>query len=90
MALFGEKESKEEKKARRIQELLDKYGLQDLSDPRDLESVKRISESLLGNKAIELGNLFAGSGADDVKMSYLSAIVEQNWIIIRLLDKLTK
>lgn len=88
MALFGEKESKEEKKARKVQELLEKYGLQDLSDPRDLEAVKKISEALMGNKMIELGTALSGSGEDVAKMTYLSALVEQNWIIIRQLDKL--
>ena len=91
MALFGEKETKEEKQARKARELLEKYGLQELSDPRDLEAVKNISYSLMGNKMIELGTaLSGGSGADSAKMSYLSALVEQNWIIIRQLDRLNK
>lgn len=91
MALFGgQKETKEEKQARKTQELLDKYGLQNLSDPRDLESVKRISESLYGNKLIELGTALSGSGEDSAKLTYLSALVEQNWIIIRQLDQLNK
>lgn len=90
MALFGEKESKEEKKARKVQELLQKYGLEDLSDPRDLQAVKNISESLMGNKLIEAGTILSGSGEDVAKMTYLSALVEQNWIIIRQLDKLNK
>ena len=87
MALFGG-ESKEDKQERKAMELLEKYGLQDLSDPRDLANVKKISQDLMGNKLIELGNAMSGSGIDSAKMSYLSAIVEQNWIIIRQLDKL--
>lgn len=87
MALFGG-ESKEDKQERRVQELLEKYGLQDLTDERDLASVKNISYTLMGNKMIEMGNVLSGSGVDSAKMSYLSAIVEQNWIIIRQLDKL--
>ena len=87
MALFSG-ETKEEKKERKVQELLEKYGLQNLSDPRDKESVRAISEALLGNKLIEVGTALQGSGADSAKMSYLRAIVEQNWIIIRLLDEL--
>ena len=90
MALFGEKETKEEKQARKTRELLEKYGLQELSDPRDLEAVKNISYSLMGNKMIELGTALGGSGEDAAKMSYLSALVEQNWIIIRQLDRLNK
>ena len=42
----------------------------------------------MGNKLIELGTAMQGGGADSAKMSYLRAIVEQNWIIIRQLDKL--
>ena len=87
MALFGG-ESKEEKNERKVQELLNKYGLQDLSDPRDLDAVRNIAGALMGNKLIELGTAMQGGGADSAKMSYLRAIVEQNWIIIRQLDKL--
>lgn len=87
MALFGG-ESKEEKKEKKIQAMLDKYGLQELSDPRDLESVKTIAAELAGNNLIEVGTILSGSAQDVAKMSYLHAIVEQNWMIIRLLDKL--
>ena len=52
--------------------------------------MKNIANNLMGNKLIELGTALSGSGEDVAKMTYLSAIVEQNWIIIRLLDKLTK
>jgi len=34
MALFKEKESKEEKQERKELELMEKYGLDDLTDPR--------------------------------------------------------
>ena len=89
MALFGG-ESKEEKKARKAEALLKKFGLQELSDPRDLESVKSISQNLMGNGLIELGTALQGNGADSAKMTYLHALTEQNWIIIRQLDKLNK
>lgn len=91
MAIFGgNKETKEEKQARKAQELLEKYGLQELSDPRDLESVKSISLSLAGNGLLELGTSLSAKSEDLVKMSNLSALVEQNWIIIRQLDRLNK
>lgn len=89
MALFNSA-AKEDKKAAKAEALLEKYGLQELKDPRDVESVRNIAYSLMGNKLIELGTALSGNGDDAAKMSYLSAIVEQNWIIIRLLDKLTK
>ena len=87
MALFSG-ESKEDKQVRKTKELLAKYGLDELSDPRDLANVKTISYELMGNKLIELGTALGGSAPDSAKMSYLAAIVEQNWIIIRQLDKL--
>ena len=87
MALFSG-ESKEDKQVRKTYELLKKYGLEDLSDQRDLDNVKMISYNLMGNKLIELGTALSGSAPDSAKMSYLAAIVEQNWIIIRMLDKL--
>lgn len=88
MALFGNGESKEEKKERKAQEMLSKYGLDCLSDPKDLEAVKNIQYSLMGNKMIELGAALQGNGADAAKMSYLNAIMQQNYIIIRQLDRI--
>ena len=90
MALFGNGESKEEKKERKAQEMLSKYGLDCLSDPKDLEAVKNIQCSLMGNKMIELGAALQGNGADAAKMSYLNAIMQQNYIIIRQLDRIAK
>lgn len=87
MALFGNNEAKKEEKA---QSLLAKYGLQELSDPRDLEAVKQISYNLMGNKLIELGTALQGNGADAAKLSYLNAIMEQNFIMIRQLDRIAK
>jgi len=87
MALFGNNEEKKEEKA---QALLAKYGLQELSDPRDLEAVKQISYNLMGNKLIELGTALQGNGADAAKLSYLNAIMEQNFIMIRQLDRIAK
>lgn len=87
MGLFGNNEEKQEQKA---QALLQKYGLQDLSDPRDIQAVKNIANNLAGNKLIEAGALLQGNGVDPAKLSYLNAIMEQNFIMIRQLDKLVK
>lgn len=86
MALFGE--SKEDKKEKKVAALLDRYGLHELSDPRDLAAVQAIANKLAGNNLIEVGAILSGSAPDAAKMGYLGAIVEQNWIIIRQLDKL--
>ena len=89
MAIFGGKETKEDKVARKTQAMMEKYGLEYL-DPKDLESVRSIGYALMGNNMIELGTALSGSGVDVAKMSYLRALIEQNWIIIRQLDRLNK
>lgn len=89
MALFGGKETKEDKVARKAQAMMEKYGLDGL-EGKNLESARAISNALMGNSLIELGNIFTGSGVDTAKMSFLRAIVEQNWIIIRQLDAINK
>jgi hypothetical protein len=90
--MFGnQKETKEEKRARLEQELLEKYGLQELSDPQDIASVRKIAQELTGTSLMETGMaLSIGSAADTVEVSYLRALVEQNFIIIRQLDRIAK
>ena len=87
MALFGGSNN-EDKKAQKSHALMAKYGLEDLSDPRDLAAVKSIADELAGTKFIEAGSVLSGSAEDVAKMALLRAIVDQNWIIIRQLDKL--
>lgn len=89
MALFGSKEAKEDKISRKAQAMMEKYGLMDINQT-DFESVKTISNALLGNHLIEMGTALQGNGIDTAKMSYLRALVEQNWIIIRQLDAINK
>jgi hypothetical protein len=85
--MFGNKDVKREQKT---QALMQKYGLEDLSDPRDKQAVQNIAINLMGNKLIELGAALQGNGADAAKMSYLNAIMEQNFIMIRQLDRIAK
>ena len=74
-----------------IQDGLERYGLQELSDPQDVASVRKIAQELTGTGLMETGMaLSMGSAADQVKVSYLRALVEQNFIIIRQLDRITK
>lgn len=88
MALFGGKEDKEDKKEQKALEMMSKYGLENLTDEADRASVKKILSNLMGNSLITFGTTLQGKGEDSAKLSYLAAIVEQNWIIIRQLDKL--
>lgn len=91
MALFnGNKETKEEKAARKAAETLSRFGLEELTDPRDLSTVKLIAQEMAGNGLIEVGTALSGKAEDIAKISYLRAILEQNWIIIRQLDRLNR
>ena len=93
MALFKSAEEKEQIKEEKTVQMLRKYGLEHLSDPRDVESVKKIVSELTGTGLLEAGIALGGGNEKDIlrtQMQYERAIVEQNFIIIRLLDRLTK
>ena len=93
MALFKSAEEKEQIKEEKTVQMLRKYGLENLSDPRDVESVKKIVSELTGTGLMEAGIALGGGNEKDIlrtQMQYERAIVEQNFIIIRLLDRMTK
>jgi hypothetical protein len=82
--MFG---NSEEKKQEKVNKLMERYKITNVSSDIS-EDVLAIAQDLAGNKMIELGTLLQGNGADAVKMSYLSAIMKQNFIIIKLLDEI--
>lgn len=88
MALFGGP-SKEEKQAKELAKFTARYHLDDL-DPRDLENVKSIACDLMGNSLAALGATMTGKGEDGAKLTYLSALVQQNWLIINQLNRISK
>lgn len=92
MGLFGSKEDKEAKAAQKTQAMLAKYGLQQLTDPQDIQSVQNIVTELAGSNLMEMGNLFAPDEktANQIQIQYQRTILEQNFIIIRQLDRLIK
>lgn len=90
MALFGNKESKEEKAERAELELLEKYHLQELSDPKDIASIKTIVSELAGTALAEVGIKLQMNSVESTKISYQRALIEQNFIIIRQLDRISK
>lgn len=90
MAFFGNSESKEAKKEEKLNALMAKYGLENLS-PEYREKVKFINNELMGTGLGEAGMAFSFAKVEEqVKVSYLRALVEQNWMIIRLLDEIAK
>lgn len=101
MALF---ETKDEKKARKQAEAdakqaekdlaaLRKFGMEGLHHPDDVQSVKNIVSELAGTGLMELGITFGGGNDRDIQknmMYYQRAILEQNFILIRQLDRIEK
>ncbi len=85
--------AKQEKQNERIQKMLAKYGMQDLSDPDDIKSVRNIVTELAGTGMMEFGVTMGGAIDRDflqLQTYYQRAIVEQNFIMIRQLDRISK
>lgn len=79
MGIFA---SKEEKTAK----IMEKYGLSDVST-KYADKVQAIAQELAGMGLMETGmKLSFAKTEEQLKVGYLHAIFEQNWIIIRLLD----
>lgn len=92
MALFGSKEDKAAQAAEKEKALLQKYGVEMLYDTQAAECLKRIARELAGTGLMEAGVKLgmAAKPEDQLTVSYLRAIVEQNFLIIRLLDALAE
>ena len=83
--MFG---NKEDKKAMKEKELLEKFGLESLSDPIDAAAVKRIAYNVTVNNLQIVGSALRGKAEEVAMISLLQSLIEQNWIIIRQLDRL--
>lgn len=91
MALFGNKEDAAAKAVEKEKALLEKYGVEMLYDSQAAECVKKIARELAGTGAMEFGmklSLMGAKAEDQLTVQYLRTIVEQNFLIIRLLDAL--
>lgn len=87
MSIFGKRESFEERKAREMKEFTQKYNLESMSE-KDLELVKKVASDLAGNGLMKFGMTLSASAEEVTKVTYLSALVERNWIIINQLSRL--
>ena len=89
MGFFGNAEDKEAKKEAKLNAMMAKYGLENLS-PEYREKVKDINSELLGTGLMEAGMTLSLSAKteDQLQVYYLKTLVEQNWMIIRLLDEI--
>lgn len=90
MALFKSPAEKTAKKEERIQRMLSKYGLEEIQNPKDIDSIRKIAQELFGTGMQETGMaLSMGAKAHEaLPVYYQRAILEQNWIIIRQLDRI--
>lgn len=89
---FFNKETKEERKQRREQEemkkFMDKYNLDEVNE-KDLVILRRIASDLNGNGFLKAGMALSFAKAEEqAKVTYLSALVEQNWLMIKLLSEI--
>jgi hypothetical protein len=85
--MFG---NKEEKKQAKAEKFMEKYKLHEI-DSNDYEMVEEISRDMAGLGLMKAGlALSFAKGEEQAKLGYLSALVKQNWIIIRKLDEISK
>ena len=83
MGLFDSADEKTKK-------ALEKHHLENISE-KYAQAVQEINAELVGTGAMETGMKLSFAKSEELlKISYLRALVEQNWIIIRLLDEIAK
>ncbi len=87
--MFGNKEKKEEKHQKKLEEVMKKYRLDEVS-PEYAEAVRDINLRLSGTGLIDFGTFIGGNqkGIDPLILAYFETLIEQNWIMIRQLDKI--
>ena len=91
MAFFKSEEQKEKERMEKERKVLEQYGVEDLADPADLASVQKIAQELIGSGLMEAGLKISMAKPEvQLPVSYQRAIMEQNFIIIRQLDKIAK
>lgn len=87
MGLFGNKENKQDKQAEFRENLIENYKFEGMSD-KDKELLTKIVIDLQGNEFFKNGMAHFATIDDNMKTSYLSAMMQQNFIIINQLAKL--
>ena len=90
--MFSNKETKEEKQARKQEEMLAKYGLQGMFDDENIRSVRNICADLAGSGLMYWGAALSNDEKTMIRVmvNYQKAIFEQNLIIIRELDRIAQ
>lgn len=94
MAIFGRKESRKEKKEQKRNEEVEEYlSLREIDnlDPKYNQLVSWVAGEMKSNSILK-GPLMHGevSYGDHGIMNYMSALLEQNWIVIKQQDDMLK
>ena len=91
MAIFGTKDEKQARQYNKAMAHMRKHRLDSLG-PEYAEDCMSIFNELAGIDLMEGGvkMTIGANAADKVNMSFLHAIMEQNWIIIKQLDRISK
>ena len=90
MGLFDNTTRSTEPKMSKSDELMAKYGLQNV-DRQYVYAVKQIASELVGTGMMETGMKLSLAKAEvQLPITYQHVLIEQNWIIIRQLDRLCK
>lgn len=93
--MFSSKDTKEEQKRlkeeEKLKEILEKYRMSGLMTPENEYSMRNIARELSG---VDIGRLGVAISNKDItetlKLNYLSVIMEQNFMIIRILNEVLK
>lgn len=83
MALFKSKGEKEEEKQEKLDEFMSQLNLENLSQ-EDKKFAKLITYNLWGTGLARFG----ASAEDGANIGLLKALIEQNWMIIKLLNEI--
>ncbi|HCW79782.1 MAG TPA: hypothetical protein DG942_01595 [Ruminococcaceae bacterium] len=87
--MFGGK-PKEEKQAEHLNEFEQQHHIENM-DGKYSENIKNIVNRLIVTGPNDEGiALNSANNANQIEVAYLSALVEQNWILMKQLDQLNK
>ena len=72
--------------------MLNRYGLDGLSNQADVDSLRRIVSELTGTGLLDLGAAltWTTSATERLQVHYQRTMIEQNFMIIRQLDRINK
>ena len=93
MALLGNREDRDDRSAAKAQRIMAKYGLENI-DPQYADAVREIAEELQGTGLMKTGLALSSNLLTNEKdilrlqTHYQSAIMKQNFIMIRQLDQI--